>query len=607
MIQLKKTLLTLVALFAISTGAWAQTVVNIGTMCPPDETTMEYNGDTWQWVQCNPAITNGYVDVKLVNGALKNDNMTPTVTQLIHAFTICNLMIFGEQGKVSTVQLLNANGEKVKEVTVNKELKWDGNNISIAPADLLSGAMAENYIIRVYLSEYSLAMEKTKDKNEWTLDAMPAGNVELQVAYFPGMLTLAQAEGGSIAVDGLSLGGPKAFDVPAEWSSDETTFSANDLPADFAAIDDADLPATIAALSSDAVAVLIYGFDGEKTKLVPYVNGTKDDTDAGKCKRSDVSTWIEGGMKVYYTTAATLPAGFDTDGTNYYVEPKTQFQVKAVPAEGYKVLVVALGSHAYDVDADGIATVTMPEGDTDETLTGIFTNQFELTFDDVNFKTNQNITVKVGDADKTLDQDGKLSVKAGQTVTLTAKQGYKFRSVEAKKGAGGAEGHTIAESVVGDIIGSDGKAYAVADKDKLPEGVTAVAMMANSSTSTKRYAVAFADESGTLGWDDAKSTCSAKTAVPGGTWGLVSADAWNSIFSKNGGNMDSYTGLNENITAAGGTALQEGNYWTLTEYYADNTQAYTIELSAGSKSLQTKAKTEPCRVRAVLVFSQDNN
>ena len=334
--NLKKLTLTLVALFAMTAGAWAQTVVNIGTMCPPDETTMEYNGDTWQWVQCNPAITNGYVDVKLVNGALKNDNTTPTVTQLIHAFTICNLMIFGEQGKVSTVQLLNANGEKVKEVTVNKELKWDGNNISIAPADLLSGAMAENYTIRVNLGEYSLAMEKTKDKNEWTLAAMPAGNVELQVAYFPGMLTLpAKTAQGSIEVVGLG--------------------------------------------------------------------------------------------------AATLPAGFDTDGTNIYVEPKTQFQVKAVPAEGYHLVSLSDGTKTYKVDADGIATVTMPEGDADLTLTATFSDEFELTFDDVNFKTNKNITVKVADADKTLDQDGKLSVQAGQTVTLTAKQGYKFRSVEAKK------------------------------------------------------------------------------------------------------------------------------------------------------------------------------
>ena len=174
--NLKKLTLTLVALFAMTTGAWAQTVVNIGTMCPPDETTMEYNGDTWQWVQCNPAITNGYVDVKLVNGALKNDNTTPTVTQLIHAFTICNLMIIGEQGKVSTVQLLNANGEKVKEVSVNKELKWDGNNISIAPADLLAGAMAENYIIRVNLSEFSFAvpLDDTKTSASFPMPAYDA-------------------------------------------------------------------------------------------------------------------------------------------------------------------------------------------------------------------------------------------------------------------------------------------------------------------------------------------------------------------------------------------------------------------------------------------------
>ena len=180
------------------------------------------------------------------------------------------------------------------------------------------------------------ALKPDATRKVWTLDAMPAGNVELQVAYFPGMLTLpAKTAQGSIEVVGLG--------------------------------------------------------------------------------------------------ASTLPAGFDTDGTNYYVEPKTQFQVKAVPAEGYHLVSLSDGTNTYDVDADGIATVTMPEGDADLTVTATFSDEFELTFDDVNFKTNQNITVKVGDADKTLDQDGKLSVKAGQTVTLTAKQGYKFRSVEAKK------------------------------------------------------------------------------------------------------------------------------------------------------------------------------
>ena len=136
--------------------------------------------------------------------------------------------------------------------------------------------------------------------------------------------------------------------------------------------------------------------------------------------------------------------------------------------------------------------------------------------------------------------------------------------------------------------------YRLASVSKM---VTAVAVMAKGGT-----AIALTDESGMMDWNTAQTTCSAKTAVPGGTWGLVSVDKWNSILSYNGGNMNSYTGLNTTITAAGGTALQEGNYWSLTEYYADNTQAYTIKLSAGSKSNETKAKTEPCRVRAVLEF-----
>ena len=188
-------------------------------------------------------------------------------------------------------------------------------------------------------------------------------------------------------------------------------------------------------------------------------------------------------------------------------------------------------------------------------------------------------------------------VTKGQPVTVTYTGTKKVLGMKAEKKAATAEGHALADAVVGDIVGSDGKAYAVADKDKLPEGVTAVAVMAKGGT-----AIALTDESGTMVWDTAKSTCSAKTAVPGGTWGLVHVDKWNSILSYNGGNMDSYTGLNETITAAGGTALQEGNYWSLTEYYADNTQAYTIKLNAGSKSNETKAKTEPCRVRAVLTF-----
>ena len=411
MIQLKKTLLTLVALFAISTGAWAAGTVTVTELKASDITA--WSGD-------NTALTAadlpGFVEATAEQAQSWDGYPTDGVAYLIYGF---------DNGEMKKITYVYGGAQTPSMVAKTRGAVY----YDISHSDryfyvtgVTGGAPA------------GTALTPDATRKVWTLDAMPAGNVELQVAYFPGMLTLpAKTAQGSIEVVGLGLGGPKAFDVPAAWSEDETMFSANDLPTDFAAIDDADLPATIAALSSDAVALLIYGFEGEITKVVSYVNGTKGDTDGGFVKRANVSSWIEGGMKVYYATATVIPAGFDTDGTNIYVEPKTQFQVKAVPAEGYHLVSLSDGTNTYKVDADGIATVTMPEGDADLTLTATFSDEFELTFDDVNFKTNKNITVKVADADKTLDQDGKLSVKAGQTVTLTAKQGYKFRSVEAKK------------------------------------------------------------------------------------------------------------------------------------------------------------------------------
>ena len=148
-------------------------------------------------------------------------------------------------------------------------------------------------------------------------------------------------------------------------------------------------------------------------------------------------------IQSFYTVASStgatgLPAGFEQDDKgNIYVEKDTKFKVKATPAEGYRLVSLSDGTNTYKVDANGIAEVTMP--DDNLTLTATFSDEYELTFNDVTYGTNQNITVstKDGDADAqtaTLDKDGKLSVKAGQTVTLNAKQGYKFRSVEAKKG-----------------------------------------------------------------------------------------------------------------------------------------------------------------------------
>lgn len=155
-------------------------------------------------------------------------------------------------------------------------------------------------------------------------------------------------------------------------------------------------------------------------------------------------------------------------------------------------------------------------------------------------------------------------VTKGQTVTVTYTGTKKVLGVKAEKKAAvpPAEGHALSTSVVGELIGSDGKAYAAADKENLPKGVTAVAMVAYKSGSNG-LAIALTDETGTMNWTTASSTCEGKTAVGGNSWHLPSLPEWKQMFAANGGDEASFTGLNTAITTAGGTGLTNWwDYWT---------------------------------------------
>ena len=318
--------------------------------------------------------------------------------------------------------------------------------------------------VKVYYTPAPTGPEVTKTEgktNEWTF-TMPAGNVELQVEYYPAMLTLAAspADGGKVELDAAAA--PVEW-TPETWTNVSTTGQHGDLTSG-----DITLTATGGWLTKQEDGNLsLYSADNEYDHQTLTFSTTGDGfTRIELTMTSDASNhnphitpadgWTFSGKSAVWEGEATkslvcqnctttvskitfyrgsgLPTGVEKDETgNIYVKSGTTVTVKATPEEGYHLVSLSDGTNTYDVDADGIATITMPEGDADLTLTATFSDQYELTFDDVNFKTNQNITVKVGDADKTLDQDGKLSVKAGQTVTLTAKQGYKFRTAEAKK------------------------------------------------------------------------------------------------------------------------------------------------------------------------------
>jgi len=188
----------------------------------------------------------------------------------------------------------------------------------------------------------------------------------------------------------------------------------------------------------------------------------------------------------------------------------------------------------------------------------------------------------------------------GSEVKLKANTGYKFRKVEVKKIVP-AEGHDLTASAVGDIVGSDGKTYAAADKDNLPKNVTAVAMVAYKN-GTGGLAIALSDE-GSMNFSTAKSTCESKTAISGATWQLPSKNQWEQIFSANGGNNNSWTGLNTAIDNAGGTALVAGNvYWSTSSGPLSGSHYCMMINNDGSIGSQIGSSGKNKMTRAILTF-----
>ena len=224
--------------------------------------------------------------------------------------------------------------------------------------------------------------------------------------------------------------------------------------------------------------------------------------------------------------------------------------------------------------------------------------------------------IKLGATPETIET--KKTELAAATVTFTAtvggttytatKPGYKFAegkyyAATLTMAEAGPTAYTLAESTVGMIVGSDGKAYAVEDKDNLPTGVTAAGMVAYKSGSNG-LVIALADEASTMDWSTANGASGAAAhtpAVSGQTWKLPSQDEWKQMFSANGGSDSSYSGLNTAITTAGGTALQEyGRYWSSTEFGEDD--ALRVNLYDSAEWFNDHKDEGMIQVRACLAF-----
>lgn len=301
-------------------------------------------------------------------------------------------------------------------------------------------------------------------------------------------------------------------------------------------------------------------------------------------------TKLTGAKKLMYyvSTDATAPA-YDAEGwTDVLPTAENYTQAATLNVWYYPV--------GTDEDGDG-ATATYSDGDICATALTVSLGAaptYDVTFaDDLTEPTLWTASPNAG-------------VTKGTAVTVTYTGTKKVIGVKAEKKSA-AEGHALSASAVGEIVGSDGMAYAVADKDNLPSGVTAVAMIAYVGSDTydatfkNGLAIALADE-GSMIWSTAKSTCEGKTAITGAKWCLPSQDQWKQMFKANGGNDSSYSGLNTNITNAGGTALQETGYWSSSEI-DPGFDAYYVYFDSGDAGWNSDGEGfEGCLVRACLAF-----
>ena len=181
-------------------------------------------------------------------------------------------------------------------------------------------------------------------------------------------------------------------------------------------------------------------------------------------------------------------------------------------------------------------------------------------------------TAKAGEGDyQSLPLEG---VPQGTQVSVKYSGLKKVKSVKAVKKVvvvAAAEGHALTAAVKGEIVGSDGKAYAASDKDNLPDGVRAVALVVYKN-GTNGLALAMQDE-GWLLWNAAVETCNFRnTSMPitGATWQLPSKVQWETMFAA----AASFTALLNSFSAVDGTNMHSAvgsGYWSSTE--TDDTHA----------------------------------
>ena len=477
----------------------------------------------------------------------------------------------------------------------------------------------------VYFGPEVIELKPDETGKNWILAEMPANNIELQVEYEPTKVTMAASDKtkGTVEVGGESK---------VEWTAD-TWQGWKTRPKEYT-VDD------ITMTSSQNASIYEYTYNTSGGKylhsLTFFVNENEDNSTVTFSTTGDPfsrieftmikdytedkyfnykwhgnptimpkDNWTFSGKSAVWEGEATksltlkscstyvskitffkgaIPDGvtINTDGT-FTVAKTATVKLTATPAEGYKFLYW----EDDQTNTNPVREVTIESGMADKTYKAVFA---EILYN-VTFVEGTNLDEWSATPNTEVKKDAKVDIKYTGTKKVI---GVK---VEEKKAV--AEGKTLAEATVGMLVGSDGKTYAAADKNNLPEGVTAVALVCYVSDG-HGLALALADESEKMIWNTAKSTCSGKTpAVTGCTWKLATQDEWNNMINAAGG----FSALRDGFSSVGGTNMLSGSndrYWSSTTTGYDC--AWSCTFSTGNWTDDYADDYTTDYVRACLAF-----
>ena len=386
-------LLTLVALLAVTTGAWAQTVTVTWTLADleanPDVTTFTKDGVT---LKCDTRMSSG----KSFNGPV-------TISTTLGNFT--KIEITG----TSSAPITTDGFTKEDKVST-----WTGNAASIStPAAI---AYATQFVFTIAPAEAPLTVEWNASTKTGTF-SMPGNDVVLTPLYAPAAQWATEGEEPNVktltptAAEGVIAGTDAPLIVEGTVAPGQGTVMYF---------------ATTEQLTAEQAAAA----DGWLSTLPTAANIADDG--------ATVYVW-------YYIKGTDTPDGETPTADN-------TFNDSEICAQPLEVIVLS--------------------------------NKFDITFNAANANTIEagKATVKVGDADATVTEGKLQGVKMGTKVTINAKQGYKFRKVEAKKG--GAAAPEYADKVTMCEKNGDGK-YLISS---FFDGTNA-----NITTITKEEAIALAE------------------------------------------------------------------------------------------------------------------